>query len=71
MPGMHLVALDSLSETIELRLTARDRTGYAAGALVAIDWLRAAPRNPGLHSFDDVVDERLAADRVASARAIA
>jgi 4-hydroxy-tetrahydrodipicolinate reductase len=61
MPGMHTVALDGASETIELRLTARNRSGYAAGALAAIDWLRAEPRSAGFHPFDEVVDERLAA----------
>jgi 4-hydroxy-tetrahydrodipicolinate reductase len=60
MPGMHVVGLDGASETIELRLTARDRSGYAAGALAAIDWLAAAHRTPGLHTFDEVVDERIA-----------
>ena len=63
MPGMHVVGLDGPSETIELRLTARDRSGYAAGALAAIDWLRAAPRTAGIHPFDEVVDARLAAAR--------
>jgi len=63
MPGMHVVGLDGTSETIELRLTARDRSGYAAGALAAIDWLRAAPRSPGIHAFDEVVDERIALAR--------
>jgi hypothetical protein len=60
MPGHHEVVLDRESETIELRLTARDRSGYAAGALAAIDWLRGAPRPVGLHPFDEVVDEILA-----------
>ena len=60
MPGMHSVGLDGVSETIELRLTARDRSGYAAGALAAIDWLRATPRSAGIHPFDEVVDERIA-----------
>jgi 4-hydroxy-tetrahydrodipicolinate reductase len=63
MPGMHVVGLDGPSETIELRLTARDRSGYAAGALAAIDWLRTAPRSPGLHGFDEVVDDRIPATR--------
>ena len=63
MPGMHVVGLDGASETIELRLTARDRTGYAAGALAAIDWLRAPARSAGIHAFDAVVDERIAAAR--------
>ena len=60
MPGLHAVALDAPSETIELRLTARDRSGYAAGALAAIDWLLEAPRTPGFHAFDEVVDDRIA-----------
>lgn len=60
MPGMHSVALDGPSETIELRLTARDRSGYAAGALAAIDWLIAAPRPAGFVPFDRVVDDLVA-----------
>ena len=60
-PGMHLVGFDAPSETIELRLTARDRSGYAAGALAAADWLLAIPRAPGIHPFDRVVDDLLAA----------
>ncbi len=58
-PGSHLVGFDAPGETIELRCTARDRTAYAAGALAAADWLRAAPRAPGLHGFDAVVDDLL------------
>ena len=61
MPGHHTVAFDAAGETIELRLTARDRSAYAAGALAAIDWLRAAPRAPGIHAFDEVVDDLVAA----------
>jgi 4-hydroxy-tetrahydrodipicolinate reductase len=59
-PGMHLVGFDAAAETIELRLTARDRSGYAAGALAAADWLMAATREPGIHPFDLVVDDLLA-----------
>ncbi len=65
-PGMHLVGFDADGETIELRLTARDRRSYASGALAAADWLRRAPRSPGIHPFDPVVDELLAR-RVAAA----
>jgi dihydrodipicolinate reductase len=57
---MHLVGFDAPGETIELRLTARDRSAYAAGALVAADWLMRQQREPGIHSFDEVVDARLA-----------
>jgi 4-hydroxy-tetrahydrodipicolinate reductase len=56
-PGSHLVGFDAVGETVELRLTARDRTAYAVGALAAADWLRGAPRNPGIHPFDAVVDD--------------
>jgi len=59
-PGMHLVGFDAAGETVELRLTARDRSAYAAGILAAGDWLARAPRAPGLHPFDPIVDELLA-----------
>jgi 4-hydroxy-tetrahydrodipicolinate reductase len=59
-PGMHLVGFDAPGESFEMRLTARDRSAYAAGALTAADWLTAEPRTPGIHSFDEVVDSILA-----------
>jgi 4-hydroxy-tetrahydrodipicolinate reductase len=65
-PGMHLVGFDSPGETIELRLTARDRSAYAAGALAAADWLARTTRPAGLHTFDAVVDELLAAPALAA-----
>jgi 4-hydroxy-tetrahydrodipicolinate reductase len=39
IPGTHTVGFDSLSDTIELIHTARDRRGFATGALVAAKWL--------------------------------
>jgi 4-hydroxy-tetrahydrodipicolinate reductase len=56
-PGMHLVGFDAPSETIELRLTARNRGAYAMGILAAADWLLREPRATGLHPFDPVVDQ--------------
>lgn len=56
-PGMHLVGFDAPGETVELRLTARDRSAYAAGALAAAAWLSADTRAAGCHPFDAVVDE--------------
>ena len=58
-PGMHLVGFDAPGESLEMRLTARDRSAYAAGALLAADWLAAEPRTPGIHTFDEVVDSML------------
>lgn len=59
-PGMHLVGFDAAGETVELRITARDRAAYAAGVLASVDWLRRKPRSPGIHPFDTVVDDLLA-----------
>lgn len=56
-PGMHLVGFDAAGETLELRLTARDRSAYAAGAIAAANWLMATPRAPGLHPFDAVLSD--------------
>jgi 4-hydroxy-tetrahydrodipicolinate reductase len=64
-PGTHLVTFDGAGESIELRLTARDRSAYAEGALAAARWLVAQRREPGLHPFDAVVDGLLAAPEVA------
>jgi 4-hydroxy-tetrahydrodipicolinate reductase len=64
-PGTHLVTFDGPGESVELRLTARDRTAYADGALAAARWLIREPRAPGLHPFDAVVDDLLAASLVA------
>jgi 4-hydroxy-tetrahydrodipicolinate reductase len=58
-PGSHLVGFDAAGESVELRIVARDRSAYALGALAAADWLVAAPRSPGVHSFDEVVDDVL------------
>jgi 4-hydroxy-tetrahydrodipicolinate reductase len=65
-PGMHLVGFDAPGETLELRLTARDRSAYAAGAAAAGEWLMARSRSPGIHSFDEVVDDLLAAPQTIS-----
>jgi len=65
-PGMHLLGFDAAGETVELRLTARDRSAYAAGILAAADWLMRATREPGLHAFDPIVDELVGRDPVAA-----
>lgn len=65
-PGMHLVGFDAPGETVELRLTARDRSAYAAGILAAADWLERGPRAHGLHAFDPVVDDLIARQPVAA-----
>lgn len=39
IPGVHTVGFDAASDTIELTHTARDRQGFAAGALLAARWI--------------------------------
>jgi 4-hydroxy-tetrahydrodipicolinate reductase len=65
-PGMHLVGFDAVGETVELRLTARDRSAYVAGILAAADWLGRAPRRPGVHAFEPIVDELVARRSIAA-----
>ncbi len=40
IPGTHTVGFDAASDTIELTHTARDRRGFAAGALLAARWIQ-------------------------------
>ena len=39
IPGTHAVLLDSEFDTIELKHTARSRTGFAVGAVIAAEWI--------------------------------
>jgi 4-hydroxy-tetrahydrodipicolinate reductase len=40
IPGTHVIGFDAASDTIELTHTARDRRGFARGALVAAAWVK-------------------------------
>jgi 4-hydroxy-tetrahydrodipicolinate reductase len=40
IPGTHTVGFDGPSDTIELTHTARDRRGFASGALLAAQWIQ-------------------------------
>lgn len=52
IPGMHAVGFDSSSDTIELTHTARDRRGFASGALLAAQWIQG---KRGWFSMADVL----------------
>ncbi|MCS6937041.1 MAG: 4-hydroxy-tetrahydrodipicolinate reductase [Candidatus Bipolaricaulota bacterium] len=56
VPGTHIVGFDSLAETIELTHTARNRAGFALGALAAAEWL-VAHQKIGFFTMDDFLDE--------------
>jgi len=52
VPGTHTVGFDSQSDTIELTHRARDRRGFASGALLAARWLQG---REGWFSMADVL----------------
>ena len=52
IPGTHLVTYDAPSESVTLSHVARNREGFAAGALAAAEWL---PGHPGVHTFEEML----------------
>ena len=52
IPGTHTVGFDAGSDTIELTHTARDRRGFAAGALLAARWVQG---RRGWFTMEDVL----------------
>jgi 4-hydroxy-tetrahydrodipicolinate reductase len=62
-PGMHIVGFDAPGEALELRITARDRSAYVAGALLAADALAADPDRTGITDFETLVRERTGTER--------
>ncbi len=58
--GTHTVLLDSEADTISLEHRAKNRGGFALGAVLAAEWIVA---NPGFHEFSEVFDQVLGAQR--------
>jgi 4-hydroxy-tetrahydrodipicolinate reductase len=54
--GVHTVVFDSLADTIELKHTAKNRSGFASGALLAAKWING---KRGWYSMRDVLQEIL------------
>ena len=52
IPGIHTVGFDGQSDTIELTHTARDRRGFASGALLAAQWIQG---RRGWYTMTDVL----------------
>lgn len=57
IPGTHTILFDSHCDTITLTHSARNREGFAEGALVAAEWLYRH-NQPGLYTLDDVLAKR-------------
>jgi 4-hydroxy-tetrahydrodipicolinate reductase len=58
IPGTHRLGFDSAADQITLTHTARSREGFAAGALVAANWIVG---RKGVYEFSEVFDEILGA----------
>ncbi|HEX6124439.1 MAG TPA: dihydrodipicolinate reductase C-terminal domain-containing protein [Pyrinomonadaceae bacterium] len=54
IPGTHRVGFDGPFDQILLEHTARSREGFAAGALMAAEWIVG---KKGFYEFTDVIDE--------------
>jgi len=57
-PGTHSLVFDSNADAIEMIHTARNREGFASGAVLAAEWLTAEKRT-GIFTMDDVLKEIL------------
>ena len=54
MPGSHTVGFDSEADTLTISHTARNREGFADGAIIAAQWIR---NRRGFHEFSSIIDE--------------
>ncbi|MDR2742812.1 MAG: 4-hydroxy-tetrahydrodipicolinate reductase [Treponema sp.] len=63
VPGVHTLFLDSPADTIEITHRARNREGFAAGAIRAAEWLTrrtgSGEKRQGVFTMDDVLAEIL------------
>jgi len=56
MPGRHSLFFDSPADTIEITHTARNREGFASGAIRAAVWLSEGNRQ-GVFTLDDMLND--------------
>lgn len=56
IPGIHTVTLDSFADSIEISHNARNRSGFALGAVMATEWLNG---KKGFFSVENFIDELL------------
>ena len=52
VPGTHTVAYNSIVDEIEIKHTAKNRDGFALGAIIAAEWLQD---KKGVHTMQDVL----------------
>ncbi len=56
IPGIHTVLLDSEADTIELTHSARNRSGFALGAVLAAEWVKG---KKGIFEFKDFLKQMI------------
>ncbi len=54
IPGTHVVGFDSAADTIELKHAARNREGFALGAIMAAEWING---KKGFYEINDMMKE--------------
>ena len=59
IPGTHTVGFDSEADTLALTHTARNRAGFADGALLAARWIKG---RKGFYEFSQAIDQVLSQD---------
>ena len=60
VPGIHSLFFDSPADTIEITHTARNREGFASGAVIAAEWLAVTrEKRQGVFTMDDVLKDML------------
>jgi len=52
--GMHRVVFDSAADTLEIVHTAKNRSGFALGAVLAAEWIRD---RHGMFTFEEVLED--------------
>lgn len=60
IPGTHRVGFDGPADQVLLEHAARSREGFAAGAVMAAEWIAG---KKGFYEFSDVIDEVLRAKK--------
>lgn len=54
VPGIHTITWDSPADDITITHSAKNRSGFATGAVIAAEWL---VNNHGIHSMQDVLSD--------------
>jgi len=52
VPGTHTIVYDSIVDEIEIKHTAKNRDGFALGAIIAAEWLQD---KKGIYTMKDVL----------------